>query len=131
MKIDVTKAPPAAIFQYRGVFKIIVIICLMISCGGMLLAAYAIFSDLAHSERLETVAFALFVGPVLIFSYFGEKLQAFKKLTKEQETELADFIRNYPVIRTYCELVAKDGRNLTLGEYEAAEAWVEDVKRQR
>jgi hypothetical protein len=129
MKINIIREPPVDIFRNRGKYSLIAISFLTLSVCGMLLAAYAIFSDTQHSEKLETVAFALFVGPVLAFSYFGEKLQAYKRLTQEQVKELADLGRKHPKIKTYCALVAEAGRQPILAEYEACQAWGEDASR--
>ena len=129
MKIDITREPPADIFQKKGKYSLIAIACLILSGCGMLLAAYAIFSDTPHSEKLETAAFTLFVGPILVFSYFGEKLQAYKRLTPDQEKELADLGRKHPEIKAYCALVAEAGRQPILAEYEACQARAEDASR--
>lgn len=129
MKIDITKEPPVDIFRHRGKFKLIACSCLLLSACGILLAAYAVFSDTPHSEKLESVAFSLFIGPALVFSYFGEKLQGYKRLTTEQEEELADFTRRYPEIKSYRELVARAGRPPILAEFEACQAWAEDIRR--
>ncbi len=127
MKIDITREPPADIFRNRGKYRLIAIVLLALSGCGMLLAAYAIFSDTPHSEKLETAAFTLFVGPILVFSYFGEKLQAYKRLTPDQEKELADLGREHPEIRAYCVLAAEARRQPILAEYEACQAWAEDA----
>ena len=127
MKIDITREPPTDIFRNMGKYRLIAIVLLTLSGCGMLLAAYAIFSDTPYSAKLETAAFTLFVGPILVFSYFGEKLQAYKRLTPEQEKELADLGRQHPEIRAYCTLVAAAGRQPILAEYEACQTRAEDV----
>ncbi len=127
MLIDITREPPADIFRNRDKHRLLAITFLALSCCGLFLAAYAIFSDAPHSKNLEMVAFSLFVGPALGFSYFGEKLQSYKRLTPEQKKELADMDRKHPKIKTYCALVAKAGRRPTMAEYEACQAWAQDA----
>jgi hypothetical protein len=96
---------------------------------GVLLAVYAIFFNAAPSETLETAALVLFVGPGLLFVYFAEKLQAYKRLTPQQAKELAEWARNHAEIATYCALVAKAGRLPILAEYEACEARADELSR--
>ncbi len=97
-----------------------------LALGGLSLMAYGILSDTPSSEGLETVALALFVGPALIFVYFGGKLQDYKKLNPSQENELAELRRRNPVIAEYCELVNQAGRRLIHAEYEACKELDED-----
>ena len=127
MFIDITLKPPVDIFRNRGKHRLLAITFLTLSCCGLLVGAYAIFSDGQHSKNLETVAFSLFVGAALVFSYFGEKLQTYKKLTPEQKKELADMKQKHPKIKAYCALVAKADRRLTHAEYEACLAWEKDA----
>jgi len=119
MKIDLKAAPPADIFRDRGKYILISGLLLALSFCGLALMAYGILSDLPSSETLETVALALFVGPALIFVYFGSKLQAYKKLNPEQEKELAELRRRHPEIARYCERLAQEGRRPIHAEYEA------------
>ena len=85
MTIDITQAPPTDIFRDRGKHLWISIALLSLAACGMLLILYVIFADAPQSDTLETTALSLFVGPALIFVYFGEKLKAYKKLGPEQK----------------------------------------------
>jgi hypothetical protein len=129
MTIDITREPPVDIFRNRSKYSLLAIASLALSICGMLLAAYAIFSDMPHSKKLETVAFTLFVGPGLVFSYFGQKLQSYKKLTPEQEKELAIMVRRHSEVNAYCDLVLKAGRQMTHAEYEACQGWADEANR--
>lgn len=131
MKIDITREPPADIFRHRSKYRLINSVALTLSGCGLLLAAYTIVSDTPHSDNLEMTAFTLFVGPILVFSYFGEKLQAYKRLSPGQEKELTEMGRQHPEIKTYCAQVAMAGRQPTLAEFEACLAWAEDAREVR
>jgi hypothetical protein len=94
---------------------------------GLLLIAYALFSDTTSNENLETAGLALFIGPALIFVYFCEKLQDYKKLNPAQKKELAALGQKHAEISTYCALVAKENREAIFAEYEACTEWAEDM----
>lgn len=127
MKIDIHSEPPADIFRDRGKYIWISVALLSLVVCGMLLMAYGILSDAQFDETMETVALSLFVGPGLIFVYFGGKLREYKRLTPDQKNELAELGRKHPEISTYCALVAKEGREPILVEYEASKDFVDDV----
>ncbi|OKY73890.1 MAG: hypothetical protein BM485_16585 [Desulfobulbaceae bacterium DB1] len=127
MKIDITQAPPTDIFRDRPKHLWICIALLFLAACGMLLILYVIFADAPQSDTLETTALSLFVGPALIFVYFGEKLKAYKKPGPEQKKELAALGRKHAVISTYCALVAEEGRDPIFAEYEACKDWAEDL----
>lgn len=129
MKIDLTREPPADIYRERPKYLWIAGMLLALAGCGLLLGAYAIFSATPFSERLEDAALALFAGPGLVFVYFAGKLQAYKRLSPEQEKELAELGRKYPEIATYCALVAKAGRKVLFAEYEACKDRDEDPSR--
>jgi hypothetical protein len=94
---------------------------LALACCGLLLGAYAIVSDTHHYAKLEIAALSLFVGSALFLIYFGEKLQAYKKLTPPQLKELADLSRKNSEIKVYCDLVAQANRQPIRAEYEACQ----------
>lgn len=131
MNIDITTKPPIDIFQHRGKYLWISIVLLSLVVCGLLLMGYGVISDTPHSEKLETAALILFVGPGLIFVYFGGKLRDYKRLGPVQKKELADFCRKYPEISTYCALVGKEGRAPIWAEYEACRDWVEDLSNKK
>lgn len=127
MKIDITREPPADIFKNKSKYVLITVAALVLSGCGMALAAYVILSDTPSNGNLETVAFSLFIGPVFLVAYFGEKLQAYRRLTADQAKELADFGLKHPEIKTYCALVARAGRRPIMAEYEACQAVAGDM----
>ena len=131
MKIDITREPPVDIFRDRGKYLRISAVLLSLVVCGLLLVVYGVVSDIPQSDTLETAALILIVIPGLVFVYFGQKLQAYKRLNPEQKKKLADLGRIHPEIATYCALVAKIGREPIFAEYEACKDRVEDLARKR
>jgi len=129
MHIDITLAPTADIFRNRARHLGIAGILLGLACCGGLLAVYAVVSDAPYSRTMEDVALGLLAGPGLLFAYFGEKLQAYKKLSPGQERELAELVIQHPQIATYCALLTKSGRKPILAEFEACQAKAEELGR--
>lgn len=123
MKIDICNKPPADIFKNRRKYTIIFIGLLALACFGLLLGSYAIFADTVYNENLETAALGFFVVAALFIAYFGEKLQAYKKLFPPQQKELAELSEKHIEIRKYCDHVAKSNRQPIRGEYEACQAF--------
>jgi hypothetical protein len=123
MKIDICNEPPADIFKNRQKHTIIFIVLLALACFGLLLGAYAIIADTVYYENLETAALSFFVGSALFIAYFGEKLQAYKKLIPPEQKELAELSKKHIEIRIYCDLVAKNNRQPVRGEFEACQAF--------
>ena len=129
MKIDITDKPPEDIFKDRGKYIRIAVALLSLVVCGILLAVYGIVADIPQSDTLETASLVLIVAPGLVFVYFGQKLQAYKRLNPEQKKKLADLGRQHPEIAAYCALVEKTGRQPIFAEYEACLDLVEDVRR--
>ena len=127
MKIDILRTPPADIFKNRGRYILIFSGLLALACCGLLVGLYAIVSDTRYYAKLEIVALALFAGSAVFLTYFGEKLQGYKKLTPPQLKELADLSRKYSEIKVYCDLVAQANRQPIRAEYEACQEWAEDA----
>jgi hypothetical protein len=127
MKIDILRDPPADIFKDRRRYTLIFSLLLALACCGVLIGVYAVVSDTMYYAKLEIVALALFAGSALFLTYFGEKLQAYKKLTPPQLKELAELSRKYSEIRIYCELLAQANRKPIRAEFEACQEWAEDA----
>ena len=130
MKIDILKDPPVDIFKNRRNFTIVFISLVSVACSGLLFGAYAIIAETNYFKQLETAALVFFVAPATFIAYFGEKLQAYKKLTPPERQDLADLGQKFPEIKAYCDLVAKSNRQPIRAEYEACQAWAEEVGRQ-
>ncbi|MBU0479919.1 MAG: hypothetical protein KKG47_02335 [Proteobacteria bacterium] len=127
MKIDITRKPPADLFKNHGRYRLGAALFLAPSLCGLLLIAWIILSDSPPSDTLEMVAFGLFVVPVLGFSFFGGKLQAYKGLNPAEIKELAALMEKHPEVREYCAKVTETGRQPIMAEFEACREWAEDV----
>lgn len=127
MKIDITQPPPADIFRDRPKHARISSVLLFLAMSGVLLMIYGVASDAPSSETMETVALSLLVGPAVVFVYFGTKLNSYKQLSASQKEHLIVISLKHPEIATYCKLVARQGREMTHGEYEACRDWAEDA----
>ena len=125
MKIDILRTPPTDIFKDRRRQTLIFSILLALACCGLLIGVYAIVTDTRYYAKLEIVALALFAGSAVFLTYFGEKLQDYKKLTPPQLKELADLSRKHSEIKVYCDLVAQANRQPIRAEYEACQEWAE------
>jgi len=128
MNINILHGPPADIFKNRRWLTLIFVALLALAFCGLLMGVYAFFADTTY-EQLEKYAFVLFVAPSPFAAYFGEKLQRYKKLTPPQREELAAWEQQYPEVKLYCDQVAMADREPVRVEYEACQAWVEEVKR--
>ena len=129
MKIDILQGPPADIYKHRRTFIIIFVTLLVLACCGLLMGVYAIVADTNYYTQLETWALVFFVAPSPFAAYFGEKLQAYKKLTPPQREDLFAWILKYPEVKSYCDQVTMAGREPVRGEYEACQALVEEMNR--
>ena len=125
MKIDILRTPPADIFRDRRRYILFFCVLLALACCGLLIGVYAIVADTRYYAKLEIAALALFAGAAVFLTYFGEKLQAYKKLTPPQLKELADLSWKHPEIKTYCDLVVQADRQPILAEFEACQEWAE------
>ncbi len=130
MQIDILHKPPVDIFKNRRNYTLIFSALLSLASFGLLLGAYAIIADTNYYKQLETAALVFFAAPATFIAYFGEKLQAYKKLTPPESKALADLGQKYPEIRVYCDLVTKANRQPIRAEYEACQAWAEEADRQ-
>ena len=131
MKIDINQAPPADIFRDRAKYIKIAFVLLALALGGLGLMVYGFVSAAPSSESLETMALVLFVGPAVLFVYFGGKLQAYKKLNPVQSKELADLAERHPEIATYCNRLQQSGRPPIHAEFEACQDRAEELSKEQ
>lgn len=125
MKIDILHRPPADIFKDRRRRTLVFAVLLALACSGLLLGVYAVVSDTKFYDKLEIAALGLFAGSAMFLTYFGEKLQGYKKLTPPQQQELAALAGKHPEIRRYCDQVAQANRQPIRAEFEACQEWAE------
>jgi len=128
MDINITRDPPADVFQTKSKYRRIIQYLLALIVCAILLAGYQIVFGSTHGDLLENIALVLFVGPALVFFYFVEQLHDYKMLSSEQEKEMEEFCRQDLDIAAYCAKVALMGRNLVKAEYDACKVQVEDRK---
>ncbi len=131
MKIDITREPPTDIFRDRRKYILISIALLSLVVCGVLMMVYGIVSEMPQNDTLERAAQTLLFAPAVIFVYFGGKLRAYIKLNPVQKKELTDLRQKHAEISAYCGLVAKEGREPILAEYDACQDWAEDVSHKR
>ncbi|MDH3359520.1 MAG: hypothetical protein OEL55_01490 [Desulfobulbaceae bacterium] len=131
MNIDIAGKPPVDIFRDRGKHLRASIVLLSLAGLGLVLIAYGILSDVQQSEIFENVALGLLVGPAVLFTYYGTKLNDYKGLSVSQEKELANLIQNHAEISAYCALVEQQNRKIIHAEYEACVEWDENVTHQK
>ena len=125
MKIDILRPPPADIFKDRGRYILTFSVLLALACCGLLIGVYAVVADTRYYGKLEIAALALFAGSALFLTYFGEKLQNYKKLTPPELKELTGLGQKHVEIKTYCDLLAQANRPPIRAEYEACQEWAE------
>lgn len=126
MKIDISQEPPIDIFKDQRKLIIVFSILIGLACVGILIGAYAILSNSANAS-LETWALVFFVAPAPFATFFGEKLQKYKRLTPPQVQKLSLISDEYTEVQTYLDAVKQLNRRLTRVEYQACVDWVEDL----
>ncbi|MCA1765149.1 MAG: hypothetical protein LC633_02700 [Desulfobulbaceae bacterium] len=126
MKIEISQAPPSDIFKDRVKYLWVAALILSLALIGILLIIYGIFSDAPASPILEKVALGLLFGPAVLFTYFGPKLRAYKRLLPREKEELLVLSLKHPEISTYLKQVSGQDRQPILAEYEACKEWAEN-----
>lgn len=127
MKIDITGPPPVDIFRDRKKHLLASIVLLTLVGLGLTLMLYGVLTDTQVSEIVENVALALLVGPAVVFTYYGSKLNDYKGLSVSQKKELADLSRKHAKIAAYCVRVGLQKRQMIHAEYEACVDWGENI----
>lgn len=125
MYIDLSKTPPSDLFRHRRKYLRLASLFLLLAVSGILLALYTVVSVAPYSQTLEDIALGLIVGPGLIFVYFAEKFMDYRRLSQEQERELALLVLKHPEVAAYCAQVAKADRRVVVAEFEACQALAE------
>ncbi|MGW8193411.1 MAG: hypothetical protein ACWGOX_04025 [Desulforhopalus sp.] len=125
MKIDILTAPDADIMRDRKRYAVFFTCFLVLACLGLGIGAYAIYFNAHHYDNLENIALVCFVGASLFISYFGGKLQAYKRLYPPHKEKLAELREHHPVIDTYCRQVEALKRPMIKAEFEACVTYAE------
>jgi hypothetical protein len=128
MKIDISQPPPRKIFKHRGKYLWISLFILSLALCGVFLIFYGLYSDVPYSQTLETVALNLLVFPAVLFTFFGPKLRAYKRLDPREKEQLIVLSLKHPEIKHYLKQVSEQSREPVHGEYEACRDWAENAK---
>jgi len=125
MKIDILAPPEADIMRERKKYALFFCCFLALACLGIGIGAYAIYYNAQHYQNLDTIALVCFVGASIFISYFGGKLQAYKRLYPPHKKKLAEMRKQHPVIDSYCSQVEALGRPMIRAEFEACATYAE------
>jgi hypothetical protein len=82
-------------------------------------AVFAVYFDTHNYKNLDNWAIGTLVGSALGITWFGNRLQDYKKLYRPHREKLVDLRSNNPEIEIYCAEVETMGRGLIRAEYEA------------
>ncbi len=126
MKIDISKAPDADIFRNRKTYLIWFLFSLSVCLAAIAMGAYVIYVDSVKYPKLEDWAVWTLAIASLFVSWFGNRLQAYKRLLPPQEEKLAKWRRDYSLIDRYCSEVEKIDRPLIRAEYDACRDYAEE-----
>lgn len=119
MKIDILGQPDPDIFRDRKKYTLWFAFFLVTTCVGVGVGVFAVYFDTHHYKYLGDWALGILVGSSLGITWFGNRLQAFKRLFPPQLENLAKLRAKHPAIKRYCAEVEATGRRFTRGEYEA------------
>ncbi len=128
MKIDIFSVPRSDIFSHQGRYARLFILFLALAAMALVMGGYAYFHpDSPYYDLMENASFFLFAGSSVLVFITGERLQAYKMLTPDQEKQLADWCEKYEDIRRYRQLVAQSGRRVIHAEFTACKDYVEEM----
>jgi len=125
MKIDILKAPVVNINANRKKYTIIFLFFLGIACLSVGIAVYAIYFSTRYYQNLEDISLGILVGASLFITYFGEKLQAYKRLYPPHRKKLAELRQQHPAIDNYCGQVELLDREMIRAEFLACTRYAE------
>ena len=119
MKIKISRKPDPDIFRDRKKYALWFVFFLVGACVGVGIAVFAVYFDTHHYKNLDNWAIGTLVGSSLGITWFGNRLQAYKKLYRPHREKLVELRLNHPEIEIYCAEVEAMGRELIKAEYEA------------
>jgi hypothetical protein len=119
MKIKFPGQPDPDIFRDRKKYALWFAFFLAGACVSVGLAVFAVYFDTHHYKNLDNWAIGTLVGSSLGITWFGNRLQAYKKLYRPHREKLVELRSNHPEIEIYCAGVEAMGRELIKAEYEA------------
>ncbi len=119
MKIKIPGQPDPDILRDRKKYALWFAFFLMGACVSVGIAVFAVYFDTHHYKDLDNWAIGTLVVSSLGITWFGNRLQAYKKLYRPHREKLVELRSNHPEIETYCAEVEAMGRGLIQAEYEA------------
>lgn len=119
MKIKIPGQPDPDIFRDRKRYALWFAFFLMGACVSVGVAVFAVYFDTHHYNNLDNWAIGLLIGSALGITWFGNRLQAYKKLYRPHREKLVELRLNHPEIEIYCAEVEAMERGLIQAEYEA------------
>lgn len=119
MKIKISLGPDPDICRDRKKYALWFAFFLAGACVGVGIAVFAVYFDTHHYQNLDNWAIGILVGSSLAITWFGNRLQAYKKLYRPHREKLVELRANHPAIEIYCAQVEAMGRGLIKAEYEA------------
>lgn len=119
MKIDILDQPVPDIFRDRIKYAVWFAFFLFLVFVAIGIAVFVVYFDTHSHQNLENWSLGILAGSSLGITWFGSKLQKYKKLFPPQREKIAELRALHPAIDTYCSGVEAMGRNLIRAEYEA------------
>lgn len=125
MKIKIPGSPDPDIFRDRKKYALWFAFFLVGACVSVGVAVFAVYFDTHHYKNLDNWAIGTLVGSSLGITWFGNRLQAYKRLYPPHREKLVELRANHPEIDKYCAEVEAMGRRLIRAEYEALNEYSE------
>jgi hypothetical protein len=119
MKIKIPGQPDPDIFRDRKKYALWFAFFLAGACVSVGIAVFAVYFDTHNYKNFDNWAIGTLVGSALGITWFGNRLQDYKKLYRPHREKLVDLRSNHPEIEIYCTEVEIMGRRLIRAEYEA------------
>jgi hypothetical protein len=119
MKIKIPGQPDPDIFRDRKKYALWFAFFLVGVFASVGAAVFAVYFDTHHYNNLDNWAIGTLVGSSLGITWFGNRLQAYKKLYAPHRKKLVELRSNHPEIDVYCTEVEAIGRELIRAEYDA------------
>lgn len=119
MKIKISEQPDPDILHNRRKYALWFAFFLAWACVSLGVAVFAVSFNTQHYQNLDNWIIGTLVGSSLGITWFGNRLQAYKKLYRPHLEKLVELRSNHPEIEIYCAVVEAVGRGLIQAEYEA------------
>ncbi len=119
MKIKIPGQPDPDIYRDRKKYALWFAFFLVGAFVSVGVAVFSVYFDTHHYKNLDNWAIGTLVGSSLGITWFGNRLQAYKRLYPPHRKKLVELRSNHPEIEIYCTEVEAIGRELIRAEYDA------------